>query len=304
MTRSGNDTWNLATSVGVTATMVAAARAAASRQACPIINDPFAELLVSAVGIDFFARLAGGDLDFAVVGGDVGSGWMPEFFAVRARFFDDVLAAAGQEGIRQVAIVASGLDSRAYRLAWPTDTVVYEIDRPEVIEFKSSTLAKQGVDPTTHVRTVGVDLRQDWPTALREARFDPTQPTAWIVEGLLIGYLPGDAQDRLLDSITTLSAPSSRIAADYTGRSDSIGSLMQAMSEHWRRHGFDAKVAFNGLMYTDVRNDVERYLRPRGWETTVSNLKDLFSAAEVTEPSFDLHRGAPAMIEYLIGTRP
>src|ERR1700753_1478905 len=83
MTRSGNDTWNLATSVGATATMVAAARAAASRQACPIINDPYAQDLVRAVGVDFFTRLATGELDFAEVGGTVGSGWMTEFFAVR-----------------------------------------------------------------------------------------------------------------------------------------------------------------------------------------------------------------------------
>jgi methyltransferase (TIGR00027 family) len=302
MTRSENDTWNLATSVGATATMVAAARAAASRQACPIINDPYAEDLVRAVGVDFFTRLASGDLDFGEVGGAVGSGWMTEFFAVRTRFLDDVLAEAGQAGIRQIVIVASGLDSRAYRLRWPTDTVVYELDRPEVVEFKSSTLAKLGAQPTTHVRTVGVDLRRGWSTALQAAGFDPGRPTAWIVEGLLIGYLPGDAQDRVLDGITELSASASRIAADYTAHSAAIGSKMQAMSGHWRRHGYDADVAFNALMYSDVRNDVAAYLRARGWRTTVSSVRDLFAAAAVT-PTLDIDRGEQSLIDFLIGAR-
>src|ERR1700733_16250149 len=141
MKRRMDDTWDLATSVGATATMVAAARAAASLRQGSIINDPFAEPLVRATGVDFFARLARGELDFANVGGEVGTGWMPDVFAVRAKFFDDFFAAAGVKGIRQAVIVASGLDARAYRLPWPADMIVYEVDQPEVIEFKSATLA-------------------------------------------------------------------------------------------------------------------------------------------------------------------
>jgi O-methyltransferase involved in polyketide biosynthesis len=62
MTRTNNDTWDLASSVGASATMVAAARAVATRSANPLIDDPFAEPLVRVVGIDFFARLAGASL--------------------------------------------------------------------------------------------------------------------------------------------------------------------------------------------------------------------------------------------------
>ena len=111
-------------------------------------------------------------------------------------------------------ILASGLDTRAYRLPWPADTVVFEIDQPEVIAFKSRTLAELGAEPTAERRTVAIDLREDWPSALQAAGFDPTQPTAWIAEGLLI-YLPPDAQDRLFDDITALSAPGSRIATEH-----------------------------------------------------------------------------------------
>ena len=125
---------------------------------------------------------------------------MSEQIAVRTRYFDDFFAEATAAGIRQAVILASGLDTRAYRLDWPDGTVVYEIDQPQVIEFKTRTLADLGAAPSADRRTVGIDLRDDWPAALRAAGFDPTQPTAWIAEGLLV-YLPPEAQDRLFDNI-------------------------------------------------------------------------------------------------------
>ncbi|HXO53713.1 MAG TPA: class I SAM-dependent methyltransferase, partial [Mycobacterium sp.] len=198
MTRTDDDTWDLASSVGATATMVAAARAVATKAADPLINDPYAEPLVRAVGIDAFTRLISGEVDKADADDPVlNRRQMAEQVAVRTRFFDEFFDDAGKAGIRQAVILASGLDARAYRLAWPAGMTVYEIDQPQVIGFKSATLAALGAVPTTHRRAVGIDLRQDWPTALQQAGFDASQPTAWIAEGLLLGYLPPDAQDRL-----------------------------------------------------------------------------------------------------------
>ena len=131
---------------------------------------------------------------------------MTDNMAVRTKFFDEFFIDATTSGIKQAVILASGLDARAYRLPWPDGTTVYEIDQPQVIEFKSRTLAELGAQPTAYRRTVAVDLRDDWPAALQAAGFDPGQPSAWSAEGLL-GYLPPDAQDRLLDTITELSAP-------------------------------------------------------------------------------------------------
>lgn len=284
MRRTDNDTWDLATSVGVTATMVASARAAASRRTNPIITDPFAEPLVRATGVDLFARLASGDLEFS----DIGSGWVADFFAVRARFFDDFFPQATAAGIRQAVVVGSGLDSRVYRLAWPTGAVVYEIDQPEVLAFKNSTLSELGATPAAELRTVGIDLRNDWPTALREEGFDVATPTAWLLEGLMIGYLPGEAQDRMLDHITALSAPGSELAADHLPRdSMSIGSLMQGLAATWRQHGFDAD--FAGLTFAHDRNDAEKHLQSRGWTTSSRSLADLLSAAG--EPAGDMDTG-------------
>jgi methyltransferase (TIGR00027 family) len=298
MEPSENDTWDLATGVGVTATMVASARAAASRQPNPIINDPFAEPLVRAAGVEMFTRLASGDLEFS----DIGSGWFADFFAVRARFFDGFFPEASSAGIRQAVIVASGLDSRAYRLKWPADNVLYEIDQPAVIAFKSSTLFHLDALPATELRTVHTDLRHDWPTALRQAGFDPTAPTAWMLEGLMIGYLPADAQNRMLDQITALSAPGSRLIADHLPcSSTSLGSLLQTVTASWRQRGLD--VDFGGLTYSHESNDAERHLKTSGWNTSAHSLIDLLSAARVKAGDMDTGPNGAGAIEYLIATR-
>jgi methyltransferase (TIGR00027 family) len=114
---------------------------------------------------------------------------MPDAMAARTRYFDSFFLDATQAGIRQAVILASGLDARAYRLAWPADMTVFEIDQPRVIEFKSTTLAGLRAAPTADLRTVSIDLRLDWPAALRDAGLDSDRPTAWIAEGLF-GYLP------------------------------------------------------------------------------------------------------------------
>ena len=173
MSRTHDDSWDLAAGVGATATMVAAARAAASRGADAVAGDAFAESLVRAVGVGFFTKLAAGELSFADMGGDGGSAWMPYAFGIRTHHYDDFWTSSSHAGIRQMVNVASGLDSRAYRLPWPGKTIVYEIDMPGVIEFKRSTLARLGAVPKACMRAVGADLRQDWPTALRAVGVRP-----------------------------------------------------------------------------------------------------------------------------------
>jgi len=302
MKRRMDDTWDLATSVGATATMVAAARAAASLRQGSIINDPFAEPLVRATGVDFFARLARGELDFANVGGEVGTGWMPDVFAVRAKFFDDFFAAAGAKGIRQAVIVAAGLDSRSYRLSWPVQTTIYEVDQPEVVEFKQRTLAALGVVPTAELRKVGIDLRCDWPAALRQCGFDSNTATAWIAEGLLIGYLPGEAQERLLDDVTALSAPGSELAVDHLpSGAESLGPQMAEITEQWRAHGFDSDIG--DLTYAGEHSDVDTYLSRRGWHVSGYSLADLFVGSGLGEPGPESLSGLTRDFRYLHAIR-
>jgi methyltransferase (TIGR00027 family) len=280
MARTDDDTWDLASSVGATATMVAAARAAATRSDKPLISDPFAGPLVEAVGIDLFTRMVRGELNLDELDDEQARGvrGMTDNMAARTKFFDEFFLDATAAGIRQVVILASGLDARAYRLPWPADTVVYEVDQPQVIEFKTTTLARFA-EPTADRRTVAIDLRQDWPTALREAGFDSGQPTAWIAEGLL-GYLPPEAQDRLLDNITALSTEGSRFATEsIAGRNDideeAIKERMRTVSDRWRQHGFDLDMT--ELIYFGDRNEADEYLKSHGWETTGRSARELFA---------------------------
>ena len=282
MTRSDADSWDLASSVGATATMVAAARALASREPEPLINDPYAADLVRAVGVDFFTRLVNGEIPLTTLEGD-GPRLMANVIAVRTRFFDDFFVDAGAAGIKQAVILASGLDSRPYRLPWAAGTTVFEIDQPQVIEFKSTTLAGIGADPAADRRTVGIDLRADWPTALQDAGFDTTAPTAWLAEGLLI-YLPPEAQDRLFDNITALSAPGSTIATEFVpGIIDFDAERVREMSGSFREHGVDIDMA--SLVYAGERNHVVDYLSSIGWQAEGVTRTELFSRLGIDAPA-------------------
>ncbi|OBH38797.1 SAM-dependent methyltransferase [Mycobacterium intracellulare] len=302
MARSEGDTWDLANSVGATATMVAAARAAATRRA--IITDEFAEPLVRAAGLDLFTKLATGELDSSDIEEGVGFSRFVDTFAARALFYDDFFAAAGQAGLRQVVIVASGLDSRAYRLPWPAGTTVYEIDQPEVIAFKTATLAEIGAAPTAELRTVGIDLREDWPAALQASGFDPGKPTAWLAEGVLIGFLPPEAEVRLLDAIIPLSSEGSRFTADFgavAGTSPEALEKSRLMAEGWRRQGVDLDIT--ALTYPGEHTDVAAHLRANGWEATEFRLSDLFSAAGLPELGEAEHQAPAATISFVRAVR-
>ena len=278
--RSDGDTWDLASSVGATATAVAAARAIASQGPAPLLADPLAEPLVRAVGLEAFVKLVDDDLP-ATAEPAFTRQHMREQMAVRTRYFDDFFTAATAAGIRQAVILASGLDTRAYRLGWPTGTVVFEIDQPAVIDFKSQTLAGLGAAPTADRRTVSVDLRDDWPTALRDSGFDPGLPTAWIAEGLLV-YLPPEAQDRLFDNITALSAPGSRLATEEMDMTSLPANWAEKLTERSQRAGTGINLA--ELFYTGKRASAATYLRQHGWLTDILKSDDAFAANGFEQP--------------------
>lgn len=292
MTGTGNarqegDTWDLASSVGATATMVATARALASQGTNPIIDDPFAAPLVRAVGLDFFTQLVDGRIDAAKEydGSAKDLQLETDSIAVRTRFFDEFFRNAAEAGIRQSVILAAGLDARAYRLAWPTAAVVYEVDQPKVIEFKNATMATLGAEPIATRRVVSADLRDDWPLALRNNGFDSSKPTSWSAEGLLM-YLPAEAQDRLFDNITALSAPGSRLATEYHPESGpTLVERAQAINQRWADFGCD--IDFEGLFYTDDRNNVADYLADQGWQVTTQERQDLATSYGLTFPDND-----------------
>jgi methyltransferase (TIGR00027 family) len=286
MTQSGRfdgDSWDPASSVGATATMVAASRAIASQGPDPLLDDPLADPLVRAVGLAPFVRLIDGEVNVDDSG--LSRRARIEQMAVRTRFFDNFFIAATESGIRQAVILASGLDTRAYRLPWPAGTVVYEIDQPQVIDFKTNTLAGLGADPTAERRTVSIDLRNDWPVALREKGFDVNQPTAWSAEGLL-PYLPPEAQDRLFDNITALSAPGSQLATEHISNPDAFSAeSVQRISDRWRSAGFDLDAA--DLFYQGERSVVIDYLTGHGWGVAAHPAPELYQRNGFTFPDHE-----------------
>jgi methyltransferase (TIGR00027 family) len=269
--RTDDDTWDIATSVGSTAVMVAAARAGESEREDALIRDPFAKILVAGAGTgvwetildaDFNNRMAAADPEVALVLAHMGN-----YQAVRTHFFDAYFADAAAAGIRQVVILASGLDSRAYRLDWPAGTTVFEIDQPKVLEYKDETLKAHGVTPVAELHQLPIDLRNDWPKALRDAGFDATAPTAWLAEGLLM-YLPAEAQDRLFENVTALSAVGSRISVETVG--EHAAERRQRMRDRFEKFadqlGMAPAINVQDLMYEDPdRADVAEWLDAHGW---------------------------------------
>jgi len=278
--RSNDDSWDIATSVGSTAVMVAAARARETESADPLIRDPYARALVAGAGAGMWEnflddsvveRITSADPEIAAIFEN-----MLGYQAVRTHFFDAFFAGAVAAGIRQVVILASGLDSRAYRLEWPAGTVVYEIDQPKVLDYKSAALADHGAKPTAVRREVPIDLRQDWPAALKAAGFDPTRPAAWLAEGLLM-YLPADAQDRLFERITTLSAPGSRLSVEAIRHHDE--ERRERMRERWQKMaddiGIERNVDIADLTYNDPdRADATEWLGAHGWDASGTSSTD------------------------------
>jgi methyltransferase (TIGR00027 family) len=280
--RSPDDTWDIATSVGATAVMVALARARETASAAPLIRDEFAEPLVSTPELEGVRQQVAAwwaspdeedDPDFAVQAQN-----MIDYQAVRTHFFDAYFADAAQAGIRQVVILAAGLDSRAYRLSWPDDTVVYEIDLPKVLEYKAATLAAHGASPVVDRRPVPVDLRHDWPRALRDAGFDATSATAWLAEGLL-PFLPAAAQEAMFASIDALSGPGSRVAVEMFGVDPE---KRREAEERWaelraKREARGEDTSFNpfDLWFDDEgRPDSADWFGAHGWTTRTANARD------------------------------
>lgn len=288
MTRTDNDSWEITESVGATALGVAAARAAETRSENPLISDPFAQVFIDAVGDGVWNWHSAPQLPPELVEAEpdlpLQMQAMVGYMASRTAFFDRFFLDATGAGISQAVILAAGLDARSWRLPWPDGVTVYELDQPKVLDFKASTLAEHGAQPASNRVAVAVDLRQDWPTALRQAGFDPSAPSAWSAEGLM-PYLPAAAQDLLFDRVQGLAAAGSRVAVEALGptfldpevrakrreRMDRIRELMAAADPQREIPRTDE------LWYFEEREDVGDWFSRHGWNVTVTPSDELMA---------------------------
>jgi methyltransferase (TIGR00027 family) len=278
MPRTDNDSWEITESVGATALGVAAARAAETESEDPLIEDRFARMFLDAAGEGMWT-LFGGSLPDELAAAEPGlvarMRMFVDFMATRTAFFDEFFVDAANTGARQVVILAAGLDARAWRLPWPDGTVLYELDQPRVLEFKAATLREH--EPTCRRVGVPIDLRQDWPKALREHGFAPSEPTIWSAEGLL-RYLSAQAQDLLVDRIHALSAAGSRLAANAPSKEvldlewsarerERKQRMREAAAEVMKMHIADV----DDLVYDEERTDVVEWLTGHGWDASAES---------------------------------
>jgi len=297
MPRTDNDSWDITESVGSTALGVAAARAAETDSDNPLIRDPFARAFLEAAGHGMWSLMAN-PTKAAELTDDVELlahlQVMIDFMAVRTAFFDEYFLSAAASDVRQVVILAAGLDARAWRLPWPDGTTVYELDQAKVLDFKSTTLQRRGAHPTSSLVSVAIDLRQDWPTALQEAGFDPSRPTAWSAEGLL-RYLPARAQDLLFERILALSPSGSWLAANAPADCalDPERLARQREQSHRLRAAaarvLDTQVpADEDLWYPEERTDVTEWLRDHGWDASAITMGEMLARYGRTVPGDDI----------------
>lgn len=303
--RSDDDTWDIQTGVGSTAAIVAALRAAEANSPNSLVRDEFAELLISAPELEGTRASIAAWAASSEHQADSDYRRLVNYHAVRTHYFDRFCAESSAAGVEQIVILAAGLDSRAYRLAWPPGTAVYEIDMPGVLEYKSATLACHGAAPTAVRREVGVDLRKDWPAALRSKGFDSAVPTAWLIEGLL-PFLSARAQHDMFARLDGLSAPASRLAAeDFVGAVGFQQAVEQqrAMDAGDDRLGKDGSLDPGDVWHDDVNSNCADWFRSHSWSTTSLDSRE--EAERLGRPARSVLRGqSPMFANFIAAIKP
>ncbi|MFB6806383.1 class I SAM-dependent methyltransferase [Streptomyces sp. NPDC056387] len=257
------DTEGVDGGVGLTALLVAAARAIETHRHDSLAQDVYAEHFVRAARAcaDWPVRIE------QVPDGDNNPLWgrFARYFGLRTRVLDDFLLQAVGTSVRQVVLLGAGLDTRAFRLDWPSDVVVFEIDRAGVLAFKQQVLTGLSAAPRVKRVPVPVDLRADWVTALTTAGFDPAAPSVWLAEGLLF-YLPGPAEAYLIDTVDRLTTAGSALAFEAKLEKDLLAYRDSPVYTATREQiGIDLLHLFD----TGPRPDSAGALTAKGWSTSM-----------------------------------
>ena len=232
-----------------TARWTAAVRAKESLREDRLFNDPWATTLAGKEGEEWAAHRAG----------DLGVSTM----TVRTRFFDDFLQhVTGEHAIRQIVLMAAGLDTRAFRLSWPEQTRLFELDQPQVLTYKEQVLSSAGAQPTCERQTIEVDLTGPWTEVLIKTGFNSQQPSGWLLEGFLF-YLPNESVTHILDEVTSLAASGSWIGFDIINSA----TLTSPLTRPWVEMQANA-----GAPWTGTMDDPEHFLARRGWKATLTQV--------------------------------
>jgi methyltransferase (TIGR00027 family) len=254
--------------VALTARWVAAARAHENARPDRLFDDPFAAALAESTELEVGARRALGPwaslVDDLIVQGSRVFGAPP--VAIRTRFFDDLLLHAAAVGrVRQVVLMGAGLDARAYRLSWPLNTQLYEVDQPAVLAAKAATLGRLRAEPACQRHALGLDLAEaDWAESLCAAGFAERAPSAWLAEGLLM-YLEPAAVQHLLRSTARLAAPGSWLGADVFNTGIFTAPLLRPLLD---------LMAAQGAPWQFATHDPAALFADAGWVADVTEVRE------------------------------
>ncbi|REE97585.1 SAM-dependent methyltransferase [Thermomonospora umbrina] len=233
--------------VSRTAILIAQARASETRRADRLFADPLAEALVRRAGAYATPSAPGRQSQ--------------DHFVLRTRYFDDHLLAASAAGCRQAVLLAAGLDTRAFRLALPAETHLFELDLPDLLAFKQRALDAERARPSCARTVLAADLRADWGAPLLASGFDPQRPTAWLAEGVL-SFLTERDNERIMRRITGLSAPGSRLGLEHLN-----GAFQRLPGLRWAQR----RLTESGSGWRSAVDDPVGWLARHGWRATVSH---------------------------------
>jgi len=258
----------------MTAVGVAYVRALETTRPDRLFADPLAAEFVTASG---WIPPDGTEIDQADISNEIQAYWatITRWVVVRTRFLDEFSLEAAEAGVRQFVILGAGLDARAFRLEWPPGVRLFELDVPDMFNFKEEVLGS--IAANTHCERIVIpsDLRSDWFSDLARAGFDAAIPTAWIAEGLLI-YLTPELNEALITTISRASLPGSRLAITLGGRGSlEIPGGTDASVDEDAPLGSIASV--NAMWKSEAPDDPAAWLREHGWNAEV------FSARERAE---------------------
>jgi methyltransferase (TIGR00027 family) len=280
---------------GRTALGIAAARSAESKRPDRLFDDRYADAFLAAgMAADLLPRRPSAG-SIAV--------WqsMGDYVAIRTRFFDDFLLAATADGCGQLVLLGAGLDMRGFRLRWPTEVRLFELDTPEVHSFKEAVIAGTDWLPSCERVAVRADLRADWPMVLRAAGFRPGEPTAWLAEGLL-RYLGETGGGQLLARVTALSTSGSRLAVEQTGLAMLRSPAMLAALSELDRSAADEQQALWSAGHPEA--DREPWLAAHGWQTRSSEVAELARQyGRPVPPAFAAGSASSGPREFVTATR-
>jgi O-methyltransferase involved in polyketide biosynthesis len=163
------------------------------------------------------------------------------------------------------------------------------LDWARVGSVAARVLAEQGATPTAERREIAIDLREDWPQALRDSGFDASKPSAWIAEGLLI-YLPAAAQQQLFTGIDALASSGSHVAVEDGAPMPAEAFTAALKAERAAQAEGDKRLFFQ-LVYNERHAPAEEWFAEHGWKPVATPLADYLKEAGRPVPGPDNEAG-------------